>query len=278
MAAMMKLWESYYDALKRQDWKGALSALKYLSKREPDNPQVYLKIGDLFRRTEDMDDATEAYHESARLLKGQGFFQKAIAVYKIILSINPDDTEAINRLKEGIKGIETVRAAMAKPVSAPDELRIQEREEVEVHPFSKGLPAIFSFLKEEEALAILRKGEVRYFHDGQKVIEEGDSGDSIFIIRSGHAKVIAHIMGKEIELATLSEGDVFGEVGFLTGRLRTASVISIGNLEVTELGRVILEEIIERNPEVLDRIEDIYVSRVEDTVSKVKSLKGIRHQ
>jgi CRP-like cAMP-binding protein len=286
----MKFWESYYEALKRQDWKGTLKILKSLKKIEPKNPQVYLKIGDLFRRTGNIIDATKAYHESAELLIKQGFVQKAIAIYKIILNIDPSNDDAIERSKEILEG--TAKASKEKSESvapAPafqslacdeeltkkDDAELIEKEEVESSPFPKGLPALLSFLTEKEVVDIIGRAEIRLYNDDQKIIEEGDSGDSIFIIKSGQARVIAHIMGKEIELATLSEGDVFGEVGFLTGRLRTASVISKGDLEVIELGRVLLEEIIEKSPEVLKKIEDIYGCRVEDTVSKLKTLKEI---
>lgn len=272
---MIKLWESYYDALKRQDWKGALKVLKSLKKVEPDNPQVYLKIGDLFRRWENSDAAIEAYHESAEILLNQGFTQKALAVYKIILSIDPDNDEAESRLKRIIENARASREKSERPTPPPLEEKMPEERRIEESTVPKILPSIFSFLKEKEAIDIFSRAEVRFFHDGQKVIEEGDSGDSIFIITSGHAMVLTHILGSEIELATLSEGDIFGEVGFLTGRLRTASVIAKGSLEVIELGRAILEEIIERSPEVLNRIEDIYIFRVEDTLSKAKSLKGM---
>lgn len=277
----MKFWESYYEALKRQDWKGTLKVLKSLKKIEPKNPQVYLKIGDLFRRTGNINDATKAYHESAELLIQQGFVQKAIAIYKIILCIDPSNDDAIERSKEILAETAKVSAVKLEPVApapafqslACDE-ELTKKEEVESSLFPKGLPALLSFLTEKEAVDIIGRAEIRLYNDDQRVIEEGDSGDSIFIIKSGQARVIAHIMGKEIDLAILSEGDVFGEVGFLTGRLRTASVISRGNLEVIELGRVLLEEIIEKSPEVLKKIEDIYGCRVEDTVSKLKFLKG----
>lgn len=280
----MNLWESYYDALKRQDWKKALKSLGSLKKIEPGNPQVHLKIGDLFRRTGDISDAKKAYNKSADFLVKQGFIQKALAVYKIILSIDPADDEAIEKSKEIIG--KTVIASTPKPEipavplstyeSISGEEETSKMQDFEPGPPPQRLPYILSFLSLEVAEGILRRADIRSYNDGMKVIEEGDSGDSIFIIKSGHAKVISHIMGMEVELANLSEGDVFGEVGFLTGRLRTASVIAKENLEIIELGRSLIVEIIERNPEVLKKIEDIYGSRVEDTVSKVKSLKGIR--
>ncbi|MEK6693463.1 MAG: tetratricopeptide repeat protein [Nitrospirota bacterium] len=64
----MSLWESYYDAIKQQDWKKALRSLESLKRSEPKNPQAHLKIGDLLRRTGNINDAVNAYDRSASLL------------------------------------------------------------------------------------------------------------------------------------------------------------------------------------------------------------------
>jgi CRP-like cAMP-binding protein len=128
-----------------------------------------------------------------------------------------------------------------------------------------------SSLPEDEVKQITGSLKAQSFLQGQKVVEEGDFGDSIFIIISGKAKVVAHILGNEIELATLSAGDVFGEVAFLTGRPRTASVIADDELTVMEFNRLILEEIFEKYPEILKRLEDFYQSHLEDTLSKVRT-------
>ena len=128
-----------------------------------------------------------------------------------------------------------------------------------------------SSLPEDEIKQITERLKAQSFLPGQKVVEEGDFGDSVFVIISGKAKVVAHILGNEIELATLSVGDVFGEVAFLTGRPRTASVIADGVLRVMEFNRLILEEIFEKYPEILKKLEDFYQSHLEDTLSKVRA-------
>ncbi|MEK6582116.1 MAG: cyclic nucleotide-binding domain-containing protein, partial [Nitrospirota bacterium] len=132
------------------------------------------------------------------------------------------------------------------------------------------IPEFLSSLPEGEARELVGSIKSQLFSPGQRIIEEGDSGDSIFLIKSGQADVVAHILGKEIELATLSVGDVFGEVAFLTGRPRTASVIAIDKLEIIEFDRFILEEMFEKYPDILKKIQDFYQSHVQDTIQKVK--------
>ena len=76
---------------------------------------------------------------------------------------------------------------------------------------------------------------------------------------------------KEIQLADLSAGDIFGEVAFLTGRPRTASVIANNDGEAIEFNKLLLEEIFEKYPDVFKKLHDFYHCRVQDTVKKVKS-------
>jgi potassium efflux system protein len=117
---------------------------------------------------------------------------------------------------------------------------------------------------------VLSRSEVKKFSAGQTVVKEGDTGDSVFIIKSGTVSVIAHILGKEINLATLVRGDLFGEVAYLTGRPRTANVIADKDVAVYEINKLLLDEIIERRPEIMSQVNEIYTARVKDTIEKVK--------
>ncbi len=374
-----KLWESYFAAMKNEEWAKALDALNAILKQEPKNSQVHLKVGDIFQKAGDLGSAVAAYRRSAWLLINEGFLQKALAIFKIILRLDPDNDEAINKSKElmleiegsRIKpsateqqfdlrnmidkgqtvdtrtdlpqeekalevetGRETGREAdldagvgfkggmehgayidptgkkegiseeksdevektagsadsffsgtaldegLFETTSYPesnekDELQVQSASEksedaAEKTGYVSGVPVFLSSLPIGDAVNLINKIDVQTFLPGQKIIQEGDSGDSVFAIKSGSAKVIAHILGREMELAVLSEGDVFGEVAFLTGRPRTASVIAADNLEVLEFDRPLLENIFERYPDVLKKMQDFYQSHVQDTLKKVK--------
>lgn len=369
-----KSWELYFDAVKKQDWAAAKEVLKKIAREEKYNPQVYLKMGDVCQRAGDAANAIASYHVSARILKSQGFNQKAIALYKIILRLDPANEEAIGRSRELMQEMEASRGAHHRPASlaadqpgsemafertasmameepalsemvfertapeAPEEFvssevsGVESREETPmiqeqtfevsserpfvvdetsagetpqflqveglggsviseifsdmtedefnkaldelVVPFSERpetsrVPELFYGMSEEEYKGVLDGLEVRSFSGKAKVIEEGDSGDSMYIIKSGNAKVIAHLMGKAVELADLGEGDVFGEVAFLTGRMRTADVVAVGPLKVYEITRLEIERIIEKNPAILARLEDFYETRVKSTVRKI---------
>ena len=45
-----KQWELYFDAVKNKNWQKAVDSLNAILKTEPKNPQVHLKIGDVFQK------------------------------------------------------------------------------------------------------------------------------------------------------------------------------------------------------------------------------------
>jgi CRP-like cAMP-binding protein len=255
-----------------------------------------------------------------------GFLQKALAIYKIVLRLDPDNSEAMDKTKKLMMEIEssrikitvapaietveetaTTQTVFEAPIQTPKGNGIEFGEKTIEEPaagmdpilertsyeeaqpkaeastaqpidsgqsaedFSANIPPFLASLPKKELKNLLDKIKPQTFLAGEKIVEEGDSGDSMFVITSGNAKVVAHILGSEMELAALSTGDVFGEVAFLTGRPRTASVISTEKTEVIEFNRLILEEMFEKHPNVLRKIEDFYESHVQDTICKVQT-------
>ncbi len=74
------------------------------------------------------------------------------------------------------------------------------------------------------------------FDKGQIIIRQGDEADRFYIIVDGEVAVVRHTDdGKEIELATLGPGDVFGEMGILTETRRNADIRTRSKVELLAL-------------------------------------------
>ncbi|HTR56107.1 MAG TPA: tetratricopeptide repeat protein [Kofleriaceae bacterium] len=67
---------------------------------DPKDVRVWLKIGDLYAKKGAKQDATDTYLKVARFYDEQGFYLKAVAVYKQILKINPHLVDVILKLAE----------------------------------------------------------------------------------------------------------------------------------------------------------------------------------
>jgi CRP/FNR family cyclic AMP-dependent transcriptional regulator len=70
------------------------------------------------------------------------------------------------------------------------------------------------------------KDITREYQKGDRIIQEGDLGGEMFIIKSGSVDVIKKDGKKEFFLATLERGDFFGEMAMLENVSRTATVIA----------------------------------------------------
>ncbi|MEO5331464.1 MAG: cyclic nucleotide-binding domain-containing protein [Magnetococcus sp. YQC-5] len=81
-----------------------------------------------------------------------------------------------------------------------------------------------SFSAAEQKLLAGDYTHVVAYDVGEYLIQEGSTKEkSLFLLLSGGASVVKE--GASIPLATLYPGDIFGEVSFLTSRMRTSNVI-----------------------------------------------------
>jgi len=67
---------------------------------DPKDVRVWLKIGDLYAKKGSKQEAIETYLKVARFYHDQGFFLKAVAVYKQILKLDPRLVDVILKLAE----------------------------------------------------------------------------------------------------------------------------------------------------------------------------------
>jgi uncharacterized protein (TIGR02266 family) len=79
------------------------------------------------------------------------------------------------------------------------------------------------------------------YQDGDIIIEEGTSGDWVYVIHSGAVEISKTIEGKKYIVARLGPGEVFGELGFLGTVQRTATARAVGETCVGIIDRTYLD-------------------------------------
>ncbi len=96
--------EKVMDAARKFVDKGQIdkAVKEYLRivNEDPKDVRVWLKIGDLYAKKGAKQDAIETYLKVARFYHEQGFFLKAVAVYKQILKLDPRLVDVILKLAE----------------------------------------------------------------------------------------------------------------------------------------------------------------------------------
>src|SRR5436190_19687470 len=98
-----------------------------------------------------------------------------------------------------------------------------------------GVP-VFETLGPRELTRVAQLSVPRRFDAGQVVFREGDSSDTCYIVRRGHARAIReHPDGRAITLATFGPGDFFGELAMFDDERRSATIEAVDALEAVAI-------------------------------------------
>jgi small-conductance mechanosensitive channel/CRP-like cAMP-binding protein len=122
--------------------------------------------------------------------------------------------------------------------------------------------ALLEPLTDEERAKLANEGIHHAFLPGDKITEEEETGDSMFIILSGMVLVQRRVSdGRTLDLARLGTYDYFGEMSLLTGEPRSASVIAYTECQVLEVDKKSLEPLLVRRPDLARQIAEIMAER-----------------
>src|SRR5947209_555327 len=95
-----KLKDEVTDFLKKSKWEKAADVLEQLVAAEPKDMSQRLKLGDTYRRMEQIEKAITNYQHAAKFFSDEGQLIKAIGAVKIILEIDPKNPDAQKHLQE----------------------------------------------------------------------------------------------------------------------------------------------------------------------------------
>ncbi len=127
----------------------------------------------------------------------------------------------------------------------------------------------------EEAKNLLSERIRRHrFGPGDVIVQQGNVGDSLFIIVEGVVGVrIKTNEGNIKEIARLGAGNFFGEMALLTGEDRTATVVSIVDTYLYELTKDDIKPLLAKQPEASELISKVLTRRQMATQSAKQDIK-----
>lgn len=97
--------------------------------------------------------------------------------------------------------------------------------------------------------ALAERGVIKHFRKGQRLIDEGDTGDTLYIVTKGRLRVFGSSdSGREITYGTYGAGEYIGEMS-LDGGPRSASVEALEAVECVQVTRQTLLLHIAEHPE-----------------------------
>ena len=137
-------------------------------------------------------------------------------------------------------------------------------------PAAPGDP--FAPLTEQTLREIAATGVVRTYPKSAIIINEGEVGDSLYIVLSGRVKVFAsNPAGREVVIAFHGPGEYVGEMS-LDGSPRSASVVTMEPTTCTLVTRANFREFILAHPDFALHLIEKLIQRVRLTTANVKSL------
>ncbi len=73
-------------------------------------------------------------------------------------------------------------------------------------------------------------------------------------------------------MPSLQASDFFGEIAFLTGKPRTATVEAIEESDMLEVSELNLNEMIDKRPRIKEVLQKYHEERVKSTLEKVREM------
>jgi thioredoxin reductase/CRP-like cAMP-binding protein/Fe-S-cluster-containing hydrogenase component 2 len=112
---------------------------------------------------------------------------------------------------------------------------------------------------------LLETAEIQEIRAGNAIINEGDEGYDVFIIRQGSMTVEKAIGGKPIFLQYLPAGAYVGEMALIDGGRRTATVRAAIKSEVIKLNGDAFRRLLAGKPDLLEKMKDEMAVRQQTT-------------
>lgn len=93
------------------------------------------------------------------------------------------------------------------------------------------------------------------FAIGATVFEEGQQGESLFIIKTGDVKACKTTPeGELLTLTHMEKGEIFGEMSFLDGSVRSATIVSTSELECFVMNKSDFDKFVDSDPKIVFKL------------------------
>jgi CRP-like cAMP-binding protein len=135
--------------------------------------------------------------------------------------------------------------------------------------FLRKIP-IFSHLDPSKLKLIAFTSERLSYAPDEIVVNEGEEGESVFIILEGDSVAYTMCQGKRLKLADIKQGEILGEISVLCDIHRTATVVAKTDLTILSLSRELFFRLIREVPDLSIEIMKSLARRLVNTTNQLK--------
>jgi CRP-like cAMP-binding protein len=124
---------------------------------------------------------------------------------------------------------------------------------------------VFAELAPEDLRRVAEVAILRRFAAQQVIFREGDSSDTCYIVRSGHARAVReHIDGRTITLAHFGPEDIFGELAMFDDERRSATVETLDAVEAVAIAGSDMRRLLRQHNDISAKLVTVLARRLRD--------------
>jgi CRP/FNR family cyclic AMP-dependent transcriptional regulator len=140
-------------------------------------------------------------------------------------------------------------------------------------PAGRRLQSIFSDFTPSELSDLLELSRPLHFPKNTIIFNQGELGDTLYFIHEGRVRVRrSDLEGKELILADLGPGEIFGEIAVMNHSERSAQALAISGLQLAALHQKHFYDTLLHKPELALKIISLLCRRLYDTDSQLESV------
>jgi flavin-dependent dehydrogenase len=114
----------------------------------------------------------------------------------------------------------------------------------------------------------------KVYHNGEVIVRQGEVGTDMYVIQAGQAEVLQKTDGKEVRLAMLEEGDIFGEMALFQQQARSATVRAVGDVRALTVDKRIFLKRVHEDPSFAFLILKKMSQRIREMDTELVHLKS----
>ena len=127
-------------------------------------------------------------------------------------------------------------------------------------------------LSEEDLRGLLRRSLETHLKAGEIFFSPEDTSERLFILKKGRVRIYRTLEGRELTLAEIDAGTIFGEMALTAQRLRSSYAQAMEPSILISMSRADLEHIIEENPQVGNRLLHLLSERLRTYEERMEDL------
>ena len=89
---------------------------------------------------------------------------------------------------------------------------------------------------------------VRFLAPGEVLVREGEKADFVFFVKKGQLQAMKIVDGNEVTLGTIEYGEFVGEMAYINGEARSATVRALVECELIEVPIGMFEKVLFKRP------------------------------